>query len=55
MKTICPGLRLIMQLMHSEESFGIWTHPLALEGPNKDVESNNGIAGQLMKKYFKVL
>jgi hypothetical protein len=54
MKAICPGLRLIMQLMHSAESFGIWTHPLASEGLDIDAESNNGVGSQLMKIYFEV-
>jgi hypothetical protein len=52
---ICPGLRLIVQLMHSTESFGIWAHPLASEGPDKDAEPNNSVRIQLMKIYFEVL
>jgi hypothetical protein len=55
MKTICPGLRLIVQLMHSIESFGIWSHPLASKGLDKDIEPKNSIRGQLMKIYFEVL
>ena len=55
MKTICPGLCLIVQLMHTVESFGIWAHPLALKGPDKDVEPNNDVRGQLMKIYFEIL
>jgi hypothetical protein len=55
MKAICPGLRLIMQLVHSAESFGICTHPLASEGPDIDAESNNSVGSQLMKIYLKIL
>jgi hypothetical protein len=43
MKTICLGLRLVVQFMHSRECFGIWAHPLASEGPDEDTKSNNGI------------
>jgi hypothetical protein len=55
MKAICPGLRLVMQLVHLIESLGIRTHPLALGGPDVDTKSNNCIGCQLMKVYFKVL
>jgi hypothetical protein len=54
-KTVCPGLRLIVQLMHAVEGFGIWDHPLALKGPDKGVEPNNSVRSQLMKIYFEVL
>jgi hypothetical protein len=52
-KTICPGLCLIVQLMHSAESFGIWAHPLASEGPDEDAEPNDSVRSQLMKVYFE--
>jgi hypothetical protein len=55
MKAICPGLRLVMQLVHPIESFGIRTHPLASEGQDIDTKSNNCIGCQLMKVYFKIL
>jgi hypothetical protein len=55
MMAICPGLRLIMQLVHSAESFGIWDHPLASEGLDIESESNNSVGSQLMKIYFEVL
>jgi hypothetical protein len=55
MKAICHGLRLVMQLVHPAESFGIRTHPLASEGPYVDTMSNNCIGCQLMKVYFKIL
>jgi hypothetical protein len=54
-KTICSGLCVIVQLVHSAERFGIWAHPLALEGPDEDAKPNNGIRGQLMKIYFEIL
>jgi hypothetical protein len=34
---------------------GIWAHPLALEGPDEDAKPNNGVRGQLMMIYFKIL
>jgi hypothetical protein len=43
MKAICPGLCLIVQLVHSAEGFNIWAHPLASKGPDKDAEPNNGV------------
>jgi hypothetical protein len=55
MQPICSGLRLIVQLMHSTECFGIWIHPLASKGPNEDAESNDSVRGQLMKINFKIL
>jgi hypothetical protein len=55
MKTIRSFLRLVMQLVHPTESFGIRTHTLALEGPNVETKSNDCIGCQLMKVYFKVL
>jgi hypothetical protein len=54
MKTVCPGLCLVVQLMHSAECFGIWAHPLASEGPDEDAKPNNGVKGQLMKIYFEI-
>jgi hypothetical protein len=55
MKAICPGLRLVLQLVDPTKSFGIRTHPLASKGPDVDTKSNNCIGCQLMKVYFKVL
>jgi hypothetical protein len=55
MKAIYPGLRLVMQLVHPAESFGIMTHPLASEGLDVDTKSNNCVGCQLMKVYFKIL
>jgi hypothetical protein len=54
MQTVCPGLRLVVQLMHSAECFGIWAHPLALEGPDEDIKPNNVVRGQLMEIYFEI-
>jgi hypothetical protein len=54
MKTVCPGLRLVVQLVHSTERLGIWAHPLASEGPDEDTKPNNGARGQLMKIYFEI-
>ena len=54
MQTVCPSLRLVVQLVHSAECFGIWAHPLASEGPDEDAKPNNGVRGQLMKINFKV-
>jgi hypothetical protein len=51
--TVYPGLRLVVQLVHSAERFDIWAHPLASEGPDEDTKPNNGVRGQLMKIYFK--
>ena len=42
MQTVCSGLRLVVQLMHSAECFGIWVHSLALEGPDEDAKPNDG-------------
>jgi hypothetical protein len=55
MKTICPGLRLIMQFMYPAKSFGISIHTLASQSPYKNTEPNNSIGCQLMKVYLKVL
>jgi hypothetical protein len=55
MKAICPSFHLVMQLVHLAESFGIRTHPLALEGLDVDTKSNNCVGCQLMKVYFKIL
>jgi hypothetical protein len=52
-KTICPGLCLIVQLVHAVESFGIRAHSLASKGLDKGAEPNNSVRGQLMKIYFK--
>jgi hypothetical protein len=41
--------------MHAAEGFGILVHPLASEGPDEDVEPNNGVRSQLMKINFKIL
>jgi hypothetical protein len=54
MKTICSGLRLILQLVHPAESFGIGTHTLASEGPYVDSKCNDCIGCQLMKVYLKI-
>jgi hypothetical protein len=54
MKIVCPGLRLVVQLVQSTERFGIWAHPLALESPDEDAKSYNGIRGQLMKINFEI-
>jgi hypothetical protein len=53
MQTVCPGLRLVVQLVHSAKCFGIRAHPLASEGPDKDTKPNNGVRGKLMEIYFK--
>jgi hypothetical protein len=55
MKTICPGLRLVVQIVHTAEGFGIWVHPLAPEGLDEDAESNDSVRSQLMKINFKIL
>jgi hypothetical protein len=54
MKTVYPGLCLVVQLVHSVECLGIWAHPLASEGPDEDAKPNNGVRGQLMKIYFEI-
>jgi hypothetical protein len=54
MKTVYPGLRLVVQLVHSAERFGIWAHPMASEGPVEDAKPNNGVRGQLMNIYFEI-
>jgi hypothetical protein len=54
-KTICSSLCLIVQLVHSAERFGIWAHPLDSEGLDEDAKPNNGVRGQLMKIYFKII
>jgi hypothetical protein len=54
MQTVCLSLRLVMQLMHPVECFGIWAHPLASKGLDEDTKPNNGIRGQLMKIYFEI-
>jgi hypothetical protein len=41
--------------VHPTKSFGIRIHSLASESPYVHTKSNNGIGGQLMKVYFKVL
>jgi hypothetical protein len=53
MKTISFGLRLVVQLVHPVESFGIGTHTLASEIPYVDTKSNDCIWCQLMKVYLK--
>jgi hypothetical protein len=55
MKTLHSGLRLIVQLVHPTESFGIGTHTLASESPYVDTKSNGCIRCQLMKVYLKIL
>jgi hypothetical protein len=55
MKTIYPGLHLIMQFMYPAKSFCIGVHTLASESPYKNTESNNSIGCQLMKVYLNVL
>jgi hypothetical protein len=54
MKTVCPGLRLVVQLVHSAERFGIWAHPLPSEGPDEDAKPNDGVKGHLMKIYLEI-
>jgi hypothetical protein len=44
----------VVQLVHSAECFGIWAHPLALEGQDEDAKPNNGVRGKLMKIYFEI-
>jgi hypothetical protein len=44
-----------MKLMHLAKSFGIWVHPLASKGPYENAEPNDGVRGQLMKKYFIII
>jgi hypothetical protein len=54
-KAICPGLRLIVQLVHSAETFSIGTYALASESPYVNTQPDNGIWCQLMKIYLKPL
>jgi hypothetical protein len=54
MQPVCSGFRLVVQLMHSAECFGIWVHPLASKGPDEDAEPNDSVRRQLMKIYFKI-
>ena len=54
MKAICPGLRLIVQLVHAAEGFVIWVHPLASEGLDEDAEPNDSVRSQLMKIDFVI-
>jgi hypothetical protein len=44
-----------MQLMHSAKSFSILVYPLASKGLDENVEPNNGVRGQLMKKNLKII
>jgi hypothetical protein len=55
MQPVCSSLRLIMQLMHSAECFGIWIHPFDSKGPDEDAEPNDSIRGQLMEINFKII
>ena len=56
MKTIWgPQLCLIIKFMKSAEAFGICTQTLASKGPYENVEPNNGVRGQLMKKDFIII
>jgi hypothetical protein len=55
MQPVFSGLRLVMQLMHSAESFSIWVHFLASKGPDEDAEPNDSVRGQLMKIDFVII
>jgi hypothetical protein len=55
MQPVFSSLRLVMQLMHSVESFGIRVYSLASESPDEDTEPNDGIRGQLMKINFVII
>jgi hypothetical protein len=55
MQPIFFGLCLVMQLMHSAESFSIWLHSLTSKGPNVDAEPNDGVRSQLMKIDFLII
>jgi hypothetical protein len=49
MQPVFFGLRLVMQLMHSAESFSIRVHLLALKSLDEDTKPNDSIRGQLMQ------
>jgi hypothetical protein len=55
MQPIFSGLRLVMQLVHSAESFSIRVHSLASKGPDEDAEPNDSVRGQLMKIDFVII
>jgi hypothetical protein len=48
MKTIFFGLRLIVKLVHSVESFGIQVYSLGLECPDEDAGPKDSDRSQLI-------
>jgi hypothetical protein len=54
MKTIFPGFRLIVKLVHSVEGFDIRFYSLASESLDEDAEPNDSVRSQLMKIDLEV-